>query len=97
MAQENTIRYRLAFLIDDGTVEYGIWVEDVEMLFPWIADDSIPRWIEDQYGEYVAGYIGEIDWSNDLFEFEQQDADLQIPVNDPAQEPVEGDQPEMIG
>jgi hypothetical protein len=55
----------------------------------------MPRWIEDQYGEYVAGYVGEFDWSNDVFSFEEEDDE--IPVVEPAQASVEGDNPEMVG
>jgi hypothetical protein len=97
MAQQE-IRYRLAFLLDNGTIDYGNWVEDLELLFPWVADYSMPRWIEDQNGEYVAGYVGEIVWSNDLFPFEEEDEDDQVPVVEPAQASVEGgEQPEMVG
>lgn len=97
MAQQEDppLRYRLAYIMDDGSIQYGVWVEDMEVLFPWIADYSMPRWIEDQYGEYVAGYVGEIDWSNDVFPFEEEDEE--IPVVEPAQAYVEDEQPEMIG
>ena len=99
MAQQEEIplRYRLAYLMSDGSIQYGVWVEDMEVLFPWIADPSMPRWIEDEYGEYVLGYSGEIDWSNDLFEWDDDEEDDQPPVNQPAQAHAEDDQPEMVG
>jgi hypothetical protein len=93
--EDQPLRYRLAYLMVDGTIERGDWVEDMELLFPWIADPSMPRWIEDQYGDYVAGYSGEVDWSNDLFEYDDDEDEL--PVNQPVQATVEGDEPEMIG
>lgn len=98
MAQQEEVhlRYRLAYIMDDGSIQYGVWVEDMEVLFPWIADYSMPRWIEDQYGEYVAGYVGEFDWSNDVFPFEEEDD--QVPVVEPVQPSIEGEQqPEMVG